>query len=92
MVSSVSSTFELSLTPELQSLLAEEVARTGSPPNRVVSDALIDWLRRRQRCRRVDAEIAAYAAEHAGTEFDLDPQLEEAGLECLDRCDMEGTP
>ena len=92
MVTSVSSTFELSLTPELQSLLAEEVARTGSPPNRVVSDALIDWLRRRQRRCRVDAEIAAYAAEHAGTEFDLDPQLEEAGLECLNRCDLEGTP
>lgn len=81
MVTSVSSTFEVSLTPELQSLLAEEVARTGSPPNRVVGDALLDWLRRRQRRRRVDAEIAAYATEHAGTEFDLDPQLEEAGLE-----------
>ena len=79
MVTSVSSTFEVSLTPELQSLLAEEVARTGSPPNRVVGDALLDWLRRRQRRRRVDAEIAAYATEHAGTEFDLDPQLEEAG-------------
>ena len=45
-----------------------------------------------QRRRRVDAEIAAYAAEHAGTEFDLDPQLEEAGLECLNRCDAEKTP
>ncbi len=89
MVTSVSSTFEVSLTPELQSLLAEEVARTGSPPNRVVSDALLDWLRRRQRRRRVDAEIAAYAAEHAGTEFDLDPQFGEVGLECLDRCGEE---
>ena len=92
MVSSVSSTVELSLTPELQSLLAAEVARTGSPPDRVVSDALLDWLQHRQRRRRVDAEIAAYAAEHAGTEFDLDPQLEEAGLEGLERGDVEGTP
>ena len=73
MVTSVSSTFEVSLTPELQSLLAEEVARTGAPPNRVLGEALLDWLRRRQRRRRVDAEIAAYATEHAGTEFDLDP-------------------
>ena len=92
MVSSVSSTFEVSLTAELQSLLAEEVARTGSPPNRVVGDALLDWLRLRQRRRRVDAEIAVYATEHAGTEFDLDPQLEAAGLECLDRCEVEETP
>ena len=59
MVTSVSSTFEVSLTPELQSLLDEEVARTGSPPNRVVGEALLDWFRRRQHRRWVDAEIAA---------------------------------
>ena len=92
MATSIPSTFEVSLTPELQVLLAEEVARTGSPPNRVVGDALINWLRRTQRRRRVDAEIAAFAADHAGTEFDLDPQLEEAGLESLDRCEAEEQP
>lgn len=29
----------------------------------------------------VDSAIAAYAAEHAGTEFDLDEDLEAAGIE-----------
>ena len=92
MVTSVLSTFEVSLTPELQSLLAAEVARTGSAPSRVVGEALLDGLRRSQRRHRVDADITAYATEHAGTEFDLDPQLEEAGLESLVRCDAEETP
>ena len=92
MVTFVQATFEVSLTPELQSLLAEEVARAGTTPNRLVGEALSDWLQRRQRRRQVDAEIAAYAAEYAGTEFDLDPQLEQAGLECLDRAEAEETP
>jgi len=92
MITPVPLTVELSLTPELQLLLDDEVARTGSPPNRVMSEALFDWLRRKQRRRRIDAEIAAYAVEHAGTEFDLDPQLEDAGLESLDGCDSEPIP
>ena len=29
------------------------------------------------------ADIAAFAAEFAGTEFDLDEELEAAGVECL---------
>lgn len=29
--------------------------------------------------------VAEYAAEFAGTEFDLDPALEDAGLECLQK-------
>ncbi len=89
MVFSVTTTFEVPLTPELQSLLAEEVARTGSSANRVVSDALRDWLRQRQRRRRIDAEITAFANAHGGTEVDLDPQLEASGLECLNRTDAE---
>ena len=46
MVTSVSSTFEISLPPELPSWLAEEVARTGSPPNRVVGEALLERMPR----------------------------------------------
>ncbi len=30
-----------------------------------------------------EAQILAYAAENAGTEFDLDEALETAGVECL---------
>lgn len=34
------------------------------------------------RRQRQDA-LAAYAAEVAGTRFDLDPELEQTGAECL---------
>jgi len=40
------------------------------------------WLRRQARRAR-HAAIAAYAAEAAGTQFDLDPGLESAGIEHL---------
>lgn len=35
----------------------------------------------------VDLAIWAYATEHAGTEVDLDRDLEKAGIECLARGD-----
>ena len=41
----------------------------------IARDAIDDWLRRQKRKER-DDEIAAFAAEMAGTEFDLDPELE----------------
>jgi len=41
-------------------------------------------LRLRRQARRArHAAIAAYAAEAAGTELDLDPDLESAGIEHL---------
>jgi hypothetical protein len=33
----------------------------------------------------IDLAIFAYATEHAGTEIDLDRDLEKAGIECLAR-------
>jgi hypothetical protein len=45
-------------------------------------EALDEWLRRQTRKARHNA-IAAYAAECAGTSFDLDTDLETAGIEHL---------
>jgi hypothetical protein len=36
------------------------------------------------RKQRLHEEIAAWASEHAGTELDLDQDLERAGLELLE--------
>jgi len=44
--------------------------------------ALSDWLKSRKRERR-HAEIAAFAKEHAGTDLDLDRDLEAAGIEVV---------
>ena len=48
-----------------------------SPKSRL---ALSDWLKSRKR-ERWYAEIAAFAKEHAGSDLDLDRELEAAGIE-----------
>jgi len=47
-------------------------------------EALDEWLRQQSRKARQDA-IAAYAKEKAGTQLDLDTELESAGIEHLKR-------
>jgi len=37
----------------------------------------------------IHAAITAYAAEHAGTSMDIDYELEEAGIECLNGNEKE---
>ncbi len=81
MNSPVASTLNIVVTPELQSLLSEEVEITGHPAAKVATDALLSWLRSRRNRRQIDAEVTAYAVAHAGTKSDLDVELEAAGLE-----------
>lgn len=50
------------------------------PATSIARDAIDDWLRRQKRKQR-DDEIAAFATEMAGTEFDLDTEFEAAGVE-----------
>lgn len=72
--------FHLPLSPDLHEMLRTESRISGEPATKLARQALADWLRRRRKERR-HTEIAAFAAEHAGTEFDLDRDLEEAGIE-----------
>jgi hypothetical protein len=58
--------------------------RTQVPATTNARGAIDLWLRQRQKKARHEA-IAAYAAEMAGTNFDLDPELESAGVEHLVR-------
>ncbi len=75
--------FHLPLTPELHEMLRAESEASGEPATNLAREALADWLRRRRKERRY-AEIAAFAAENAGTDFDLDRDLEEAGIEVIE--------
>ncbi len=45
--------------------------------------ALSDWLKSRRK-ERQRAEIAAFAKEYAGTDLDLDRDLEAAGIEVVE--------
>jgi hypothetical protein len=75
--------FHIPLPQELHEMLRAESEASGEPATNLAREALSDWLKRRKRERR-HAEIAAFAAEHAGTSFDLDPDLEAAGIEAIE--------
>jgi predicted transcriptional regulator len=81
--SSSSSDFHLFLPSELHELLREEAERSGQPPTVLAREALESWLSERRK-KRLHREIAAWAAEHAGTDLDLDRGLERAGLDVLE--------
>jgi hypothetical protein len=77
------SNFHLPLPPDLRDMLHDEAERSGQPATVLAREALQSWLAQRRR-RRLHEEIAAWANEHAGTDLDLDRDLEQAGLEILE--------
>lgn len=72
------SNFHLPLPPELHEMLHDEAKHSGQPATALAREALQSWLIQRRR-QRLHEEIAAWAAEHAGTDLDLDSDLEKAG-------------
>jgi hypothetical protein len=71
--------FHLPLPEPTHSLLRAEAQRTQRPATTLGRQAIDGWLRDQARKTTHDA-IAAYAAEVAGTELDLDCELESAGI------------
>ena len=74
--------FHLPLQEEIYSQLRSEAERARIPATELAREAIHQWLRLREKRARHNA-IAAYAAEMSGTEFDLDPELERAGIDHL---------
>ncbi len=74
--------FHLPLPAEIHDMLRQEVESSGQPATSLAREALHDWLVRRKR-QRLHEEIAAFAAEHAGTDLDLDEDLERTGIEAI---------
>lgn len=87
MASRASVNFHLPLTPELHDQLREEAEISGQPATTVAREALRTTLSQRRKWR-LHAEIAAFAAEHGGTDLDLDKDLEQAGIEALRKLDQ----
>jgi hypothetical protein len=75
--------FHLPLPEDLHTLLREEVERSGQPATSLAREALHHWLRQRRK-QRLHEEVVAFARAAAGTELDLDQDLEQAGLEALE--------
>jgi metal-responsive CopG/Arc/MetJ family transcriptional regulator len=74
--------FHISLPDELYNKLLAEAERSKQPAAELAQQAIDIWLQQRQK-EELHEEIAAYAAEFAGTEFDLDEELEAASIEHL---------
>jgi hypothetical protein len=62
--------------------LKSEAQRSRMPATSMARLAIQSWLAARKKTARKQA-IAAYAAEMAGTEFDLDRALEAATIDLL---------
>jgi len=74
--------FHLPLPEQTYAQLRTEAERAQVPATALAREAIDWWLRQQLRKARHGA-IAAYAAEVAGTDLDLDSDLESAGIEHL---------
>jgi len=74
--------FHLPLPEQTWSGLRAEADRAQVPATALAREAIDWWLREQAKKARHD-QIAAWAAEMAGTDLDLDPALEAAGIEQL---------
>lgn len=74
----------LPLPSEMHEALFAESKDLGIPATRLVRSVLEDWLRSRRKERRREA-VRQFAMACAGTETDLDSELEAAADEELQR-------
>lgn len=74
--------FHLPLPEHTYAQLRAEAERTQVPATALAREAIQTWLLHQARKARHDA-IVTYASELAGTDFDLDRDLESAGIEHL---------
>jgi hypothetical protein len=74
--------FHLPLPEQTYAHLRAEAERAQVPATALAREAIDCWLRQQLRKTR-HAQIAAFAAEMAGTALDLDRDLEAAGIERL---------
>jgi predicted DNA-binding protein len=78
--------FHLPLPEQTYSRLRAVSERTHVPATSLAREAIDTWLRE-QECKARHAAIAEYAAEVAGTDLDLDRELESAAVEHLIKAD-----
>jgi len=76
--------FHLPLPDQTYAGLRAEAERAQVPATALAREAIDLWLRQQLRKARHD-QIAAFAQEMAGTNLDLDADMEAAGIEHLVR-------
>lgn len=81
-VATTQKNFHVPLPEETYRELREAAARAKQPATTLARMAIEAWLEER-RAAALHAEIAAFAKRYGGTEVDLDPALEAAGIEFM---------
>jgi|CXWL01.1.fsa_nt_gi hypothetical protein len=76
--------FHLPLPVELYQAFGLSAREEGIPATKLAKKILVEWLENRQR-KKVYDEMTAFAKKFGGTGIDLDPDLEEAALESLNK-------
>jgi hypothetical protein len=74
--------FHVPLPDETYAHLRTAAERSKVPATALAREAIDFWLRQELRKTRHDA-IVSFASDAAGTSFDLDEELEAAGIEHL---------
>lgn len=74
--------FHVPLPDDLYRRLRAVAARTGLPATEIAREAIRGALKRQQQAELRES-IRRYATAMAGTSYDLDEELESAGLEVL---------
>lgn len=74
----------LPLPEEMHKALFAESRLAGVPATRLARSVLEEWLEQRKRERRRE-EVRQFAVKHAGSDLDLDSDLEAAATEELSR-------
>jgi predicted transcriptional regulator len=72
----------VTLPDDLDQELRSEAERSGQPATEMARDAIREFLCRRRR-QILHDEITAYAREVAGSQQDLDVELEESAIDDL---------
>lgn len=74
--------FHVPLPKKLYSRLRAEAASVERPATELARQAIERWLDQRQKAA-LNETISAYATQWAGTNVDLDEELEDAGASLL---------
>ena len=91
MQQSTNRNFHVPPPDELYRVLRLEAERRRLPATVLVREAVEEWVER-LRAEVLHAEIADYAAKHAGTSADIDVQMEKAGIESLTEGPLRANP
>lgn len=81
-MSELTKNLHVPLPESIYGALRSEARKVGRPVTQVAREAIRRWLEARRKAR-IEQALEAYVDQVAGTRDDLDPDLEQAGLECL---------